>query len=387
MKDVIKNSEEYLKLKEEYKEYVKKSQDEINKIKSINGELEKYNEELVKYQIFAEENMNKMNERNNFLDKQLSAISNMLEISKYLNSNLDEDDLISKINDMLVGILGVTKSYIYLFQNNLIEIKQSKFEENKGFYGREVLLDMFDRVEPFVLNSEVGIFIDAESNTSLHSVIGVPITVGDKSIGYLILEHTHYDFFGNEHIKFISLAATQIGVSLENYFLYIKVKQSAITDPLLPVYTRRYFFEFVVDTVKDKINKGFAIVMIDLDNFKKCNDNFGHLFGDQVLIQVASIIKSNLEKGDILARYGGEELVIYIDDASVQENVIKKVENIRAKVEAHKVTFGEILSSVTASFGISYSTGDCVDVDKILDIADNMLYIAKKTGKNKVMSS
>lgn len=385
MEELNYDNNDYLTLKYQFNKYIEKSQKEINQLEIINTRLEKDIDELVNYQRFAEEHMRKLNEKNTNLDKQISAITNILEMSKYLNSSLNEQDLIPKINDMLIGILGVTKSSIYLFENGVIELKYAKFGQRDDVRYREKLFSLFENSEPFVLNSKIPIFDDG-FHKSIHSVIGVPIFIRDKITGYLIVEHTRFDFFGYEHIKFISTAAAQIGVSLENYFLYNKVKESAFKDPLLPIFTRRHFFELVEERIKFNRDKIFAIVMLDIDNFKKCNDDYGHLFGDQVLIQVAKVIKKNISDKDILARYGGEEMVIFIDDADDSDKVFRKVDNIREKIENNIVTFGETSNSVTASFGVSYYPINGENIEKVLSVADKRLYRAKRAGKNKVIS-
>ncbi|MHC1684145.1 MAG: diguanylate cyclase [Clostridiaceae bacterium] len=385
MEELNYDYNEYEQLKYKFNKSLEKSQNEINQLKVINAKLEKDIDELVNYQRFAEENMRRLYEKNTNLDKQISAITNILEMTKYLNSSLNEQDLIPKINDMLIGILGVTKSSIYLFENSEIEIKYAKFGQRDDVRYREKLFTLFENNEPFVLNSRMPIFDDG-SNTTIHSVIGVPIFIREKIIGYLIVEHTRFDFFGYENIKFISTAAAQIGVSLENYFLYNKVKESAFKDPLLPVFTRRHFFDLVDEQIKNNKEKEFAIVMLDIDNFKKCNDDYGHLFGDQVLIQVAKVIKNSLGEEDILARYGGEEMVIFLDDASDRDLVFKKVDTIREKIQNNIVMFGEISNSVTSSFGISYYPYDGDNIEKVLNVADKRLYEAKRLGKNRVIS-
>lgn len=385
MEELNYDYNEYEQLKYKFNKSLEKSQNEINQLKVINAKLEKDIDELVNYQRFAEENMRRLYEKNTNLDKQISAITNILEMTKYLNSSLNEQDLIPKINDMLIGILGVTKSSIYLFENSEIELKYAKFGQRDDVRYREKLFTLFENNEPFVLNSRMPIFDDG-SNTTIHSVIGVPIFIREKIIGYLIVEHTRFDFFGYENIKFISTAAAQIGVSLENYFLYNKVKESAFKDPLLPVFTRRHFFDLVDEQIKNNKEKEFAIVMLDIDDFKKCNDDYGHLFGDQVLIKVAKVIKNSLGEDDILARYGGEEMVIFLDDASDRDLVFKKVDMIREKIQNNIVMFGEISNSVTSSFGISYYPYDGENIEKVLNAADKRLYEAKRLGKNRVIS-
>ena len=127
--------------------------------------------------------------------------------------------------------------------------------------------------------------------------------------------------------------------------------------------------------------------MIDIDDFKKVNDTFGHQFGDKVLINTANIIQGWLEKNDIIARYGGEEIILYLTGFEECISVYNKVEIIRRAIETSVVNLQDMSNSVTASFGVSYYPYDSDDINVLIKMADDLLYEAKKAGKNKVVST
>jgi diguanylate cyclase (GGDEF)-like protein len=173
---------------------------------------------------------------------------------------------------------------------------------------------------------------------------------------------------------------------LENSLLYKKVKEASIKDPLLKIYNRSYFFEKVEEKIAENPTRNFSIVMLDADDFKKTNDIYGHQLGDEALIQLAKIISDNIGCNDIAARYGGEELIIYIDNAEDKEKVFSKIDSIRRKISKNVIWYNNEKVIITASFGISYYNDEYRDLKEVLKHADMMLYSAKNNGKNIVAS-
>jgi len=150
-------------------------------------------------------------------------------------------------------------------------------------------------------------------------------------------------------------------------------------DTLTGLYKKPYFISYLERNL-DKAND-YAVIVIDLDNFKRVNDIYGHLAGDDVLKEFALLIKGNIRADDIFARWGGEEFLMLLKNTSL-DNAIKKLEQIHAIIENHKfIHIGEL----TASFGITNGIeGDTID--SILQRADNALYEAKDRGKNQIVS-
>ncbi|WP_322413605.1 GGDEF domain-containing protein, partial [Clostridium perfringens] len=123
--------------------------------------------------------------------------------------------------------------------------------------------------------------------------------------------------------------------------------------------------------------------MIDLDNFKRVNDTLGHQFGDKVLIETANIIRDRLYQQDIIARYGGEEIILYIDCMNDTEGVYERIDKIRKAVSENFVLKEGIVRNVTASFGVGFYPYDGETLEEVINCADKYLYNAKHAGKNK----
>lgn len=315
--------------------------------------------------------------------KNLDMLSNVILISNYINSNLSSKNIISMINDMIIGIMGVTQSTIYIIEDFKFVIKATNGTEESIKLTKDCS-KYIRKNKTFILNSRDPIVEDVKNNINIHSRMGVPIKVGEKFIGFIVVDHTHYNFLTEFHEIFLSSIASQIAIALENSILYKKIEKAARYDALIGIYNRKTFYE-VVDkrTSEDKFRK-YAIVMIDLDDFKKINDTLGHQFGDKVLVETANVIKNGLEPQDIIARYGGEEIILYIDCCYDEyEDVYKKIEEIRIAIENNVVTRNGISKSITASFGIGLYPKDGKELEKVINIADIELYKSKNQGKNK----
>lgn len=347
----------------------------------------KLKEEFETYQSFAESTIQILNEKNTKLEKKLDALVNLVEIGKYINLNVSDGDLIPMINDMIIGILGVTYSSIYIKENDLLKVKATNVDKMYANLTEDECFNFLKDEKPFIINSKKPLFGRLNGKANVHSLIGVPITLRENLIGYIVVEHTLYDFFNYEHITFISSIANQIGIALENSFLYHKVRENSIRDPLLGIYNRKYFFDVVENKIARKRERSFAIIMVDIDDFKKVNDRFGHQFGDEVLIQTVDIISESLGARDIIARYGGEEIVLYIHKVISPTEVYKKIDRIRQRISENKVIYNNLESYITASFGISFYPQTSVNLQQLLNAADNMLYKAKGCGKNIVISA
>ena len=149
-------------------------------------------------------------------------------------------------------------------------------------------------------------------------------------------------------------------------------------DPLTGIYRKQYFDERLKNEFKK--NNNFALAVIDIDNFKNVNDTYGHLAGDKVLKEFVQIIKNNLRKEDMIARWGGEEFLVFLN-CDDKETILQKFEHMRQLIDGHTFT---TIDRLTASFGLTLSrNGDTVDT--IYKRADEALYQAKKLGKNRVV--
>jgi len=150
-------------------------------------------------------------------------------------------------------------------------------------------------------------------------------------------------------------------------------------DPLTGIYRKSYLNTIMQDKIKQR--QLFSLIVLDLDDFKKVNDTYGHIVGDAVLKQFVQLIEQNIDKNDCFARWGGEEFLLLFLSTDVRY-LQDKLENLRKQIEEYKF---DIASHITCSFGATCSTYDDEEIDTILYRADKALYEAKKAGKNKII--
>ncbi|MCG8566818.1 MAG: GGDEF domain-containing protein [Desulfobacterales bacterium] len=163
------------------------------------------------------------------------------------------------------------------------------------------------------------------------------------------------------------------------------LKDAAVVDPLTGAYNRREFENQIRRHVASatRHKSKLSVFMFDLDHFKKVNDTYGHLGGDQVLKEVAALVSRNMRKGDILARYGGEEFIAILPETD-KAKAMELADRLREKIAALPVRHHGKVIKVTASFGVSELVPNA-DIAHLIEEADTMLYKAKVNGRNTVM--
>lgn len=186
----------------------------------------------------------------------------------------------------------------------------------------------------------------------------------------------------------LAILANQFALALQRIRLYEEVERLAMTDSLTEVYTRRCILQRLEEEKKRAEARKTAIsfLMIDVDHFKNINDRHGHLAGDQVLREIAKIIRENIREIDICGRYGGEEFCVVLPDTGV-EGAYYVAERIRAAVEKAVIQAYDAKVNVTVSIGTATFPQDGKNLTDLLDKSDWAMYKAKKNGRNRVYSS
>jgi diguanylate cyclase (GGDEF)-like protein len=173
-----------------------------------------------------------------------------------------------------------------------------------------------------------------------------------------------------------------MSLALSNIALREKLRTQSLRDPLTGLYNRRYM-EDALDryiSLAERTGTATSVVMIDLDNFKRLNDEHGHAKGDAVLRDVAGQLVSALRPSDVVARYGGEELMVILPNCGLDDAALK-AEILRLRVEGLSDAHGVPIS---ASFGVATVPETSTNAVDVIPMADSALYAAKKQGKNRV---
>ena len=212
----------------------------------------------------------------------------------------------------------------------------------------------------------------------------IPLTAIGRTIGLL-----HVTGSSGESQDFALSMAEHVGMALANLMLRSDLRQLSIHDPLTGLHNRRYMEEALELELRRAERKAHSVgvIMLDIDHFKAFNDGFGHAAGDELLRAIGALLQANLRAGDIACRFGGEEFVLILPEASA-EAAAQKAEKLRELVKALEVRYLDApLGPVTVSLGVAVFPGHGRTRDDILMASDAALYLAKEGGRNRVVAA
>jgi len=179
----------------------------------------------------------------------------------------------------------------------------------------------------------------------------------------------------------------QVALGLANVKLREVLRSQSIRDPLTGLFNRRYMEETLEREVRraQRAGRPMAVLMLDLDHFKRVNDDSGHDAGDALLRELGTLLIRNLRREDVACRYGGEEFVLVLPEASL-EDAERRAEELREEIKRLRVSDkGRLLGPLTASFGLAAYPEHGLAGDMLLRAADTALYRAKREGRDRVM--
>ncbi len=229
---------------------------------------------------------------------------------------------------------------------------------------------------------------DIASHGSEHGIrswLGVPLFMYGECEGVIAVQSTRAGAFGPEQQRLLEALALQISSALQNAHLY----ELAMVDGLTGLYVRRYFDARIEEEIErsKRYRTAFSVIMMDVDDFKKLNDAYGHLVGDRVLRGIANVVKGQMRGVDTATRYGGEELAVILPRTEMV-GAYSLAERIREGIAELRVTTDDEpphVLTVTASLGIAaFPESKAEDGTDLVRRADRALYRAKRMGKNRV---
>ena len=165
------------------------------------------------------------------------------------------------------------------------------------------------------------------------------------------------------------------------------LQRLATTDPLTNIFNRRYFFDIAAEELERSLryHHAMALVIFDIDHFKKINDQHGHRVGDQTLEMLARVCRDNLRRVDILARYGGEEFVVLLPETGRDEALVvaERLRRVAAEMRV-PIPGGEVRLTISLGLALCCQV-EPVELDQLIELADRAMYQAKNSGRNRVM--
>lgn len=218
----------------------------------------------------------------------------------------------------------------------------------------------------------------------------VPLTVQGETLGVFCLVGGPTER-SKHHVGQLQLIVTvseAIKLSLSNLKLREKLRAEAIHDPLTGLFNRRYLEETLPRELHraQRAKSPLCVAMLDLDNFKRFNDTFGHEAGDSLLQDLGQLVRAKLRKSDISCRYGGEEFVLVLPDSSLAD-AVQRIQQIRLQIKELQISLGDrMLGGITASAGVAQADERNSSPGELLRAADEALYAAKKAGRDRVVT-
>jgi two-component system, cell cycle response regulator len=312
-------------------------------------------------------------------------------IARETTAVLDQEELLIKVCSVIQQTFQVGHVSVLLREDDglMLRASQGRFTAcaaaggrlpaNSGLWGRalaagKTLIENDVRACP----EYVGFYHETQSRMC------IPLVSFGQTLGVLMLESEEAGSFQEGDVESLEAVADICATAIQNAHYVERVKQLAYLDGLTGIFNRRFFELRVVEEIDRarRFNGGMAVVMVDIDQFKRLNDEFGHLLGDEVLRQVSSMFHQQLRKIDVVCRYGGEEFAILLSQTNPQ-HALAVAEKLRRLVETWQ--FPGVPQCVTISAGVATFPDHGTTRDELVKSADAGLYAAKQGGRNRVL--
>ncbi len=220
------------------------------------------------------------------------------------------------------------------------------------------------------------------------SLLCVPLRSRGMSLGVIDIRRKGPGAvpFVMEELTMLSTIADYAAIAIENARNFARIEELTITDDLTSLYNVRYLHTLLDCEVlrSSRYNRRFALIFLDIDHFKEVNDTHGHIHGSQLLKETADVLKSKIRKVDFAARYGGDEFVVILPEAS-KDAAVKAAERLRDAIERN--TFLKEMGlnvHFTASFGVAAFPDDAQTKVDLIRLADERMYKVKNSTRNRV---
>ena len=232
----------------------------------------------------------------------------------------------------------------------------------------------------------IGTYIVGNQKASL-SWLGAPLETGGQIIGIIAVASYKKNTFKPRDLELIENIAQKAAMAIDNANHHAKVEKKSQEDSLTEVYNHGSFLRVLEAEAADALvfQTPISLIMLDIDYFKRYNDSYGHLIGDQVLVILAQTIKQHIKRSDMVGRWGGEEFVIALPKTGMDQAVIV-AERIRTTMNELIITAstGQSIQAPTVSQGVAEFPSEAKDIYSLIDIADRRLYVAKSRGRNQI---
>lgn len=317
----------------------------------------------------------------------------LLEVTNDLGSSLSLEETLALLAVRLGKIMEHDAIVVYLLEGDELVPRFVKGESFRMFSSLRIPMGqglsgwVAENDHP-VLNGnpavEPGYLNDPRMVTSLRSAISVPLQGRDNLVGVLTLYHLKNEAFSLDHRRILLAIAPKAGHAIENSLRFERANNAADTDELTGLQNARALFKYLEAEVANSARRNgkFAVIMMDLDGFKRANDEYGHLAGNRILQCVGKALRQACRTGDFVARLGGDEFVLIMPDATQSHaEILHKLDMIGRSIPAE----ANCPARVSISAGVSRFPDDGADAETLLEVADERMYDAKRGKKKQLL--
>lgn len=326
---------------------------------------------------------------NHILDKLLfeATISNETrKLSNYIN---DPNKAVKEFFSLLSSIIGFSCAALTLCGKGKttinLEIKEPISESDLKDIRSKVGLDKLYQSPKDVTWNIAGKSLIIEENRDLLSYYMSQLKIHGENIGSISVFSFKEKAFTQETIRAIELLSSDFAMIAKLILLYEENKRFSNTDSLTNLNNRRSFFKTLERdfNVSSRYKKQLSLIMLDVDHFKAINDKYGHQQGDKVLVDIAKILMNGSRSCDFVARFGGEEFIIYYPETGLK-GAEEIAERLRKKIEYYPFGTPGGSIKVTISFGVTTLSESITKLHDFIELADQAMYQAKAAGRNRV---
>ena len=336
------------------------------------------------------------------LRDEVQGLKNILSVAQVVVSSLDLDEVLQNILHSAMAIMDYPAGSIALFEEadealylhahaGLSEAftARNRWTVEKGGLTSRII----EHGEPFVVQDTELAAIKMNPlalKEGIRSLIAVPLIFQESLVGILYVDDFVPRPLQEDRLRLLSILASFATMSIDNARLHHQTLELACTDGLTGLFNHRQFKRDFLEEVRraERYETPLSIILLDVDDFKKFNDSYGHPNGDIVLRELAQLLRDLLRDCDLIYRYGGEEFIALLPETRL-EQAMQVADRIRIFVETESPRF---LTGMVKTHGITVSVGvaafpedgDCHET--LLKRVDELMYLAKEDGKNKVYS-
>jgi len=335
----------------------------------------------------AEEEVKRHARRMEALYAVTQAVSQHQDMDKILKDALDR---VCEVMDTDVGGIYlldlqagelIIKAHNGMSKDFISSVGLIKLDEKEIKRGLELQEPVF-KLDKVLTEDNVARIAAAGEKEGLRAQVTVPLWSRGMPLGALVVADHLERHFSTDELGLLTAIGNEIAVGIENAMLLERTKELSLTDALTGLFNRRHFYQMLESEQSrtQRYGRSFALVMLDLDEFKEYNDRFGHTLGDGVLQSFAQTLKATLRKSDAAFRYGGDEFTIILPDTDTNR-ARQIIDRVRSKwSRTHEAQHPALETPLGFSAGIAQFPQDAETTDGLVFLADSALYFAKREG-------